>query len=172
VREMGKKKPYGQELAKYILSVPAGPELDRFVTTLIFERKIEECPLGVDSWHVEGSTHYESLVKGEDFCGYPLPGFSTDWESGQAILEWLTARYPSVQIFWDCDHWSCNLNSRDGVGNWFRISGVPNTPGFLETLCKAALLAKVYPRDWLLEVRFKVSVPKKPRRKKNGRKKN
>jgi hypothetical protein len=175
VRDMNRKRRDGQKLASYIMALPPGEELDRLIASLVFGRKIEECPCSPTGFHVIGADHFTSNLRGEDFCGHPLPKFSTDWEHCQGLLEWMSAHYGSVQIFWDCDHWACNLNEQED-GQWFRLSSIPRTQGFQEALCKAALLAKVNPMDLPLELKFTVKAPKaekkktkpKKRRKKRG----
>ena len=167
---MNRKRRDGEKIAKYILGLPAGIEIDKLVTTLVFERKIGECSIASTGWHIQGADHYQSFVSGRDFCGYLVPGFSTKWEHCQGILEWLTAHYPSVQVFWDCDHWGININTNDETGNWFRLSSVSGVAGFQEALCKAALLSKVYPQELPLEIRFTAKIAeKKPKKRRKKR---
>lgn len=127
-------------LMRFILATSPGFDLDKIIATILFQEKLEECSICSTKYHLVGAQHFDGNVEGKELCTSPVPKFSTEWNYARAILEWLTSHFPGLEVVWDCDHWSCNIDMVEEKHEWFRLAHVPGAKGFQEAICKAALL--------------------------------
>lgn len=159
-------------LSRIISKMRAGADLDKLVSLVLFNMKVEECDAGAE-FHFEGAKHYFSNTLQVESCTLPMPKFSTEWEDFKSVMEWVTSKFPAVDTGWDCGKWSCTISDRDAQGRWFRIANSTGTGGAAEAVCKAALLSIVNPQSLPLEIKSRVVaepvMPKSERKKRKRR---
>lgn len=154
-------------LMRVISRTPAGPDLDKLVAMMLFDMQCEQCEVNEGEYHLVGAQHYNSKTQHNHLCSAALPGFSRDWTYFRVLMEWVTAKYPSVEIVWDSDKWACNMSTVDTQGRWFRIATSAGIIGMQEAVCKAACMSLINPQILPLDIRSRVAIdtPVKKRRK-------
>lgn len=166
---MKKDSEAQHNLMRLISHSRPGSDLDKVVAMILFECRLEPCTIAANGTHMVGSVHYDSQVGQQRICSSPLPQFSTDPQMFFSLLEWVTSRYPGVELVWDSGKWLCNVN---GVQNdtWSRLAHSVAKHGMQEALCKALLFAVVNPQNLPLDIRGSIRGGSKPKIEKKPKK--